>query len=484
MSPAPPQKAATCGQSGDPRLWNETQVSSWLLERGLPDEIAHAFEAHLVNGLLGFDLSKDDLISMGISDPMHQRRVSMELQQLFGTAEPEFLRKLGAPPPKDPSESVPAAFADLTPYTVTVQRRVFHRPRPRSAHALMRPGGSNPRNPQHLISVTPAARSGKTARRSCSPKHPSTITAVLKQHTQCIAQTDHQLAQLPRAEPPQPWRARPPRHLRASNPAAPPCAQAGYDVPQPAQQTPCISVPHLSDSRSQESERDLYTGPKEDNFQDYALMEAIRERNFLRDQLESTLKKFESKTESHGARFSELVAECDAMRIEIGRLQEKCDSQERALAESRQAKDVAEHSYQELLHQFASAEAARVETDAENVKQTNSTEHELALANWKAQEFERKCMDTQQELDQIRKEKNVEVAPPSLVPTDVKSISGSAICSGDATNGVDHHENEILYHGSQLDDLCEEFRLQVREMVQARISLRSSATNDALPQET
>eukprot|EP00429_Kryptoperidinium_foliaceum_P043022 CAMPEP_0176126074 /NCGR_PEP_ID=MMETSP0120_2-20121206/63625_1 /TAXON_ID=160619 /ORGANISM="Kryptoperidinium foliaceum, Strain CCMP 1326" /LENGTH=69 /DNA_ID=CAMNT_0017460983 /DNA_START=54 /DNA_END=259 /DNA_ORIENTATION=+ len=69
MSPAPPA-AAIRGFGGDPRTWTESQLSGWLLDRGLPEEIAHAFEAHLVNGLLGVDLSQEDLGSMGITDAL------------------------------------------------------------------------------------------------------------------------------------------------------------------------------------------------------------------------------------------------------------------------------------------------------------------------------------------------------------------------------------------------------------------------------
>lgn len=66
-----------------PRNWTESQLSSWLVSQGLPADVAHTFQAHLVNGLVGVELTKEDLISMGIADPFQQRRIMRELQKLF-----------------------------------------------------------------------------------------------------------------------------------------------------------------------------------------------------------------------------------------------------------------------------------------------------------------------------------------------------------------------------------------------------------------
>lgn len=71
--------------SSDPRSWSEEDLGRWLASRGLPPDIPKAFEVHLVNGLLAEDLNEMDLASMGITDALHQRRVTLELRQLFSS---------------------------------------------------------------------------------------------------------------------------------------------------------------------------------------------------------------------------------------------------------------------------------------------------------------------------------------------------------------------------------------------------------------
>lgn len=79
--------AGDAGQDpGDPRRWSETQLCNWLLSRRVPASVANAFKEHLVNGLLGVDLNEDDLSSMGIVDASQQKRVLIELRFLFGAA--------------------------------------------------------------------------------------------------------------------------------------------------------------------------------------------------------------------------------------------------------------------------------------------------------------------------------------------------------------------------------------------------------------
>lgn len=90
MSPAPngsctEEPDRSCGSRAvDPWAWSEVELSRWLAYRCLPSEIPKAFEVHLVNGLLAEDLNGDDLAAMGITDALHQRRVILELRQLFG----------------------------------------------------------------------------------------------------------------------------------------------------------------------------------------------------------------------------------------------------------------------------------------------------------------------------------------------------------------------------------------------------------------
>merc|ERR1719359_435394 len=72
-----------------PRLWGDEQVRKWLASRGIPSEILGAFEDNLVNGLLCEDLSDADLEGMGVSNPLHRKRVLLELARLFGRQSPK-----------------------------------------------------------------------------------------------------------------------------------------------------------------------------------------------------------------------------------------------------------------------------------------------------------------------------------------------------------------------------------------------------------
>lgn len=72
-----------CNDLQDAYQWNEAQLSAWLTGRGLPIEIARAFERHLVNGMVAVDLNVEDLLSMGVMDEATVHHVLHELSKLF-----------------------------------------------------------------------------------------------------------------------------------------------------------------------------------------------------------------------------------------------------------------------------------------------------------------------------------------------------------------------------------------------------------------
>lgn len=116
----------------DPRAWSDGDLAQWLVSRGLPPDIPRAFEAHLVNGLLAEDLSEVDLASMGITDALHQRRVTLELRQLFsqGGGAPAARSKTLHSDLGNSALIPPRTAASLCPPPPTARRT---RPRPHSA---------------------------------------------------------------------------------------------------------------------------------------------------------------------------------------------------------------------------------------------------------------------------------------------------------------------------------------------------------------
>lgn len=88
QSSSPTAAGLDPGSELPPRLWGDEQIRSWLAARGLPSEIISTFEENLVNGLLCEDLSDGDLEGMGVSNPLHRKRVLIELARLFGRQPP------------------------------------------------------------------------------------------------------------------------------------------------------------------------------------------------------------------------------------------------------------------------------------------------------------------------------------------------------------------------------------------------------------
>ncbi|CAE8598964.1 unnamed protein product [Polarella glacialis] len=134
----------------DPRQWSEVELGRWLLAQGLPLEVGKAFEDHLVNGLVAVDLSKEDLSSMGIVDSLHQRRVILELRHLFGGS-------------IAPSEGPWDARQESLEVPVT----------------LLRPLGSPSRRP--TTARPPSARTQPQSRNNCSQKPSPYQKALLRQ---------------------------------------------------------------------------------------------------------------------------------------------------------------------------------------------------------------------------------------------------------------------------------------------------------------
>lgn len=148
----------------NPWDWTSSQLSAWLLKRGLPGEIAHAFEVHLVNGQMGAELDEMDLKSMGIKHPLHQRRVQREMFELFGT-EPCGGSLRGPPFAAEPlQEHCPVGLAAT--YPVAPQQ-----PWPR-AQASTRPK-------VHAPALSPQAPDAEKPRRGrrCRPRSAGAVLA-------------------------------------------------------------------------------------------------------------------------------------------------------------------------------------------------------------------------------------------------------------------------------------------------------------------
>jgi len=88
------ERRGGAGFTANPLHWTESQLGAFLQSRGLPRSTAQAFEDHLVNGLVAVDLSPEDLTSMGICDDFQQRRLLLELRQLFAGGDDGLLIKL------------------------------------------------------------------------------------------------------------------------------------------------------------------------------------------------------------------------------------------------------------------------------------------------------------------------------------------------------------------------------------------------------
>jgi len=153
----------------DPRLWSENQLAQWLAGRGLPEEISRAFEVNLVNGLLGEDLNDADLARMGIGEPLHQRRVALELRRLFDSPSAEKATLVPTPPPSCPEAVRCGGAAPRRPRPLSARMQQAQasckpspymnavpsskRSRPRSANAALR------------LDATPSAAAAATATR-------------------------------------------------------------------------------------------------------------------------------------------------------------------------------------------------------------------------------------------------------------------------------------------------------------------------------
>lgn len=320
-------------RSGDPRKWTECQLSAWLLERGLPGEIAHAFEAHLVNGLLGVGLSQEDLVSMGICDTLHQRRVVLELQQLFGRAQSP-VAAVSVPPSCSPASDAPLeAVRPASPVAAgAFSTSVKWRPqRPQSA----RGAGVGLRPSPYLHALS----GGRSSRRS-------------------------QPAALPPSPPP--------------------------PVPGASLAVPVRAAPQLKPLQER-----LLAGVAEEptdgdpSGQDALLAEAIRERDELRRQLHFAVRSFESKAQSYGKHLTEAVRECESLRDELCRQHKRCKAQEVELEAACQAKEVAESAYQELCQRT-------------HALQVGGSREELAIAQLRAEEFERRWRLSESELEATR----------------------------------------------------------------------------------
>eukprot|EP00747_Dinoflagellata_sp_TGD_P183280 gnl/TRDRNA2_/TRDRNA2_38046_c0_seq1.p1 gnl/TRDRNA2_/TRDRNA2_38046_c0~~gnl/TRDRNA2_/TRDRNA2_38046_c0_seq1.p1 ORF type:complete len:803 (-),score=120.55 gnl/TRDRNA2_/TRDRNA2_38046_c0_seq1:114-2522(-) len=210
MSPAcgaglgpPPSRASFAGgdkvavsevcDAQDPRKWSESQLCHWMRERGLPEQISRAFEEHLVNGLVGEELSEADLNMMGITAPLHQRRVVLELRSLFRSGDGS---KAAAKPPASPlavsggAVSGPPAPQFVSPVHTSTSAQAIQ-PSSQSAQAMQcttrsQPFQTVPQTP-HCPEAPRSARAARrprpqSARRQVSPGRTTWIDRVSPYH--------------------------------------------------------------------------------------------------------------------------------------------------------------------------------------------------------------------------------------------------------------------------------------------------------------
>jgi hypothetical protein len=72
----------TIAQENDPKQWTELDVKNWLEKMGC-QQYAEAFKQNLVNGELLLTLTESDLTAhLGVTLPLHKRRLTMEIEKL------------------------------------------------------------------------------------------------------------------------------------------------------------------------------------------------------------------------------------------------------------------------------------------------------------------------------------------------------------------------------------------------------------------
>jgi len=83
------QKSVKFAPSSYPRKWDTDEVCAFLEGRGIPDDITKMFRESLVNGLILFELTDNDLIDMGMNrndqDKVRRFRVLKEIKELLNS---------------------------------------------------------------------------------------------------------------------------------------------------------------------------------------------------------------------------------------------------------------------------------------------------------------------------------------------------------------------------------------------------------------
>lgn len=251
------------------------------------------------------------------------------------------------------------------------------------------------------------------------------------------------------------------------------------------------------------------------------------ERDSLAEDLCVALKHSKRKADEYSMYLAEVGRERDDLRMELHDLRQRCKSQEDEILSTQHREEVARNAYQELCQRNASAAAAAASQQSPSKQPGPDATHEFAALRWRAEEFERRCRAAEEELAVVREKLQVfqrtqtsvaEVAcvqhdsehnreegaatrditqstaplakpmspvqpsgPPPPLPQDMLPVEPPMpLALAPIASPADTEDTRSVCT-DQLEDLCREFRLQVREMIVQR---GSPSHPDAEPQPT
>eukprot|EP00405_Crypthecodinium_cohnii_P026300 CAMPEP_0206493812 /NCGR_PEP_ID=MMETSP0324_2-20121206/47273_1 /ASSEMBLY_ACC=CAM_ASM_000836 /TAXON_ID=2866 /ORGANISM="Crypthecodinium cohnii, Strain Seligo" /LENGTH=651 /DNA_ID=CAMNT_0053977183 /DNA_START=26 /DNA_END=1981 /DNA_ORIENTATION=- len=442
MSPA--ISSAANPQSGNPRQWTEQDLGQWLTERGLPESIGRAFEAHLVNGLLAVDLSKDDLVSMGVTDVLHQRRVEAELRELFGEAYsgdcvlPKVAAPIsfvGGPPPQArPTPRRPSS----RPFSARSRgssgggrTSPYLHPVPGFGSRFQRPGKSAPKplysslqNPlthppqqgDPCLALTNSS-GGRSACPTSSPsrnpntaptRNPDEAAAAVLHHSRQIAEADRHLADLAHR--------RPESALGCYSTAA---AQSASSSSGPKSSFISARATVPGHVQGQFSRGSVFQDPNAGRPR-FPSEGAGEEEGGL-DYLKRELRRIEMKADLQSSRCSAMLSENEALRNELEESKNRSRCQGQEIESLRTKLRNTEVAYQELLQRYPLLKGSLDATEGSGPERrfSKQSEQELSIALWRASEFERRWRAADRELQALKEASQASGTMPAGDPSEV-----------------------------------------------------------------
>eukprot|EP00930_Biecheleria_cincta_P034505 TRINITY_DN23845_c0_g2_i1.p1 TRINITY_DN23845_c0_g2~~TRINITY_DN23845_c0_g2_i1.p1 ORF type:complete len:582 (-),score=133.37 TRINITY_DN23845_c0_g2_i1:62-1807(-) len=517
------------GFPANPLHWTETQLAAFLQSRGLPRSTAQAFEDHLVNGLVAVDLSPEDLASMGICDDFQQRRLLLELRQLFASGDDAgLLSKLDAFLPEVQPQAPTALLKwpesskakPVSPYLQGLGGRA-RRPKPKMAA----PEG-RPENPAQQTAAAVASLAGglhaSDVQAAILAALPGALEAYLvpKLHPSVPSAPKH----APQKPSPRPGARRPATGQARwhATQGWDPCRPAIICEARPFEESPAseagcndeVAKEHGDTIQGMEDEARALVPllqamqlPDDKSKQGSTPRARVEELEAQLQVLRDSLQDATRERADLNRKLQASTDRCQALERQLGSNQRQCDEllkelqeanehreQQRATMESLRADLLAQQ--QQLQQQQQQQSGQQLNQQQLQMRETCSQCSLLAFTP---------SADTQTERPDACSSPG---PPPALPPRlrrdeadrSVGSSSGAEVVVGNLTasfEAVWQQDPGSLVGGRsssqrELDHICDEFRLQVRDIVAARLprpqssasagasARRSSATLDEM----